>query len=78
MDMSVLDLEKQVPDIIRALKRRKKVIVSYGDKKLALLQPLPDDDVRDNPAFGMWRDRTDLANPDAVVRAIRQGRKHAL
>lgn len=79
MDSSILDLKKQVPDIIRALNRRKKVVVSYGDKKLALLQPLPEgmsgeEDVRDNPLFGIWRDREEFADPAATVRAMRRGR----
>lgn len=86
MTSSVLDLQKQLPDILRALKRREKIVVSYGRKKLALLQPLSDDadresdegDVRKNPAFGMWRDREEFADPAAFVRAVRRGRDHAL
>lgn len=77
MGSSVLDLKKQLPDILRALKRQEKVVVSYGDKKLALLQPLPEgadveNDIRDNPAFGIWRNREDLADPAAYVRVSRR------
>lgn len=83
MASSVLDLKNQLPDILRALNRQEKVVVSYGDRKLALLQPLPEgvdaeSDIRDNPAFGIWRDREDLADPAAYVRTIRRGRGHAL
>ncbi len=83
MASSVLDLEKQLPDVLRALKRQEKVVVSYGRKKLALLQPLPADadtegNVRDNPLFGIWRDREEFADPAAFVRSIRRGRDHAL
>ncbi len=83
MASSVLDLKKQLPDILRALKRQEKIVVSYGNKKLALLQPLPESadvesDVRSNPAFGMWRDREEFADPAAFVRSIRRGRDHAL
>ncbi len=83
MASSVLDLKKQLPDILRALKRQEKIVVSYGGKKLALLQPLPESvdvesDVRNNPAFGMWRDREEFADPAAFVRSIRRGRDHAL
>ena len=83
MNESVLDLKKQMPDILRALKRREKVIVSYGGKKLALMQPLSEGeketmDIRSNPAFGMWSERDDLVDPASVVREMRKGRGHAL
>ena len=82
MDSPVLNLEKQLPDILRALKRQEKVVVSYGRKKLALLQPLPDgtaeNDIRESPVFGMWRDRKDFADPAAAVQRVRKGRGHAL
>lgn len=82
MASSVLDLEKQLPDVLRALKRREKVVVSYGSKELALVQPLSEgadaDDVRNSPLFGIWRDREEFADPAAFVRSIRRGRNHAL
>lgn len=28
-------------------------------------------DIRDNPAFGLWRDRDDLTDPVAAVRSLR-------
>lgn len=33
---------------------------------------------RSDPAFGMWRDRGDFAEPASVVRKIRRGRDSAV
>lgn len=81
MSSSVLDLQKQLPDILRALKRKEKIVVSYGKKKLALIQPIseaeppkktyPEGDLRNSPLFGIWKDREDMADPAAYVRSIR-------
>ncbi len=86
MSSTVLNLEKQLPDILRALKRQEKVVVSYGKKKLALIQPLaedvapkavyPEGDIRNDPLFGIWKDREDMADPAAYVRSIREKRRY--
>jgi hypothetical protein len=33
--------------------------------------------VAEHPAFGMWKDRPDLAKVEAAVRKLRKGRPHA-
>lgn len=85
MDAPVMDLKKQMPDILRALKRKERVIVSYGRKKYAVMQPLQEDDIDkevddlcNDPAFGMWADHKDMENPSAWVRKLRKGRDHVV
>lgn len=76
MTTSVLDLEKQLPEVLRALKRKEKIVVSYGKKKRAVIEPIPEDDIRNSPLFGIWRDREDMADPAAYVRSIREKRRY--
>ena len=83
MKASILDLRRRMPDILKALDRRESVVISYRGKDRALLQPLPaksDEpvDPRDDPAFGLWRDRDEWADPAAAVRRLREGRGHAV
>ncbi len=81
MDDSILDLKKQMPDIVRALKRRERVVVSYDGGSLAVIQPISEmkvENLRANPLFGIWKDRKDLEDPDAVVRSWRKGRDYVI
>jgi antitoxin (DNA-binding transcriptional repressor) of toxin-antitoxin stability system len=81
---SILDLRRRMPTILKALDRRESVVISYRGKDRALLSPLPRDaampalDPRDDPAFGLWRDRDDMPDPVAAVRRLLEGRDHAV
>ncbi|MCL2001282.1 MAG: prevent-host-death family protein [Planctomycetes bacterium] len=83
MRASILDLRRRMGDILKAIDRRESVVISYRGKDRAILHPLPETsaepfDPRTDPAFGIWRDRDDLADPVAAVRLMREGRSHAL
>lgn len=82
MRTSILDLQRRMPDVLKALDRRETVVLSYRGKDRALLRPLPsapDASIapRDDPAFGLWKDRDDWTDPAAAVRRLRTGRGHA-
>ena len=78
MGNPVLDMEKQMPAILRALKRWTKVAVSCNGQNLVLMHSPPEKtkaaDIRSNPLFGIWKDRDDFADPAAAVRMLRKGR----
>ena len=83
MKASILDLRRRMPDILKALDRLESVVISYRGKDRAVLSPLSEksdkpDDPRADPAFGLWRDRDDVADPVKIVRRWREGRDHAL
>ena len=83
MRASFVDLRKKSGEVVRALKRNESVTVWYRGKPAAIMQPLPSKaggNVRaqDHPAFGLWKDRADLAAPAAYVRRLRRGRHHGL
>ena len=54
----------------------------YRGKKKAVISPVGSsgsaEDMIKHPAFGMWRDRRDLADVGRVVRALRKGRHDAV
>ncbi|MCL2648966.1 MAG: hypothetical protein FWD61_18530 [Phycisphaerales bacterium] len=83
MKASILDLRRRMPDILKALERRESVIISYRGKDRALLTPLPGEtkaslaDLLADPAFGLWKDRAEYADPVAAVRRMRK-RRYAL
>ena len=83
MEASILDLRRRMRDVLRALDRNEPVTILYRGKKRAVLQSWRNAErrggsVSDHAAFGMWKDREDLADVAAVVRDLRKGRGHAL
>jgi hypothetical protein len=69
-------------DILRALDRNEKVTILHRGKERAVLLPLkkarlPKMSARDHPAFGMWRDRSDMRDVRAYVRKLREARPSA-
>ena len=78
MKASVLDLRRRMKDILRALERNESVTLFYRGRPNGIIQPLAGTKargkVRDDPAFGMWKDRKDMKDVDAFVRSLRKDR----
>ena len=76
MKASILDLKRRMKDILLALDRNESVTILYRGKEKAILSPIRQRTkapVKDHEAFGMWRDRKDMADVDAYVRNLRKG-----
>ena len=78
MEMTAKALRSQVAAALACVERGEVVTITYRGKPRAKLvgveQPQPLDDGERMPAFGMWRDREDMADVDAYVREARKGR----
>jgi len=85
MQATILDLRRRMPEVLRALDRHERVTILYRGKVRAVLVPADGrprkkgkKHAASHHAFGMWADRTDLADVSSYVRTLRQGRMHAL
>lgn len=82
MKISLITLSKRQDDVLDALKRNEKISVSHNGQVVAVLQPLEIDRKRERmlntPAFGMWADRDDMADPNEWRRSLRKSRRDAL
>ncbi|MBW7863691.1 MAG: hypothetical protein GX580_06590 [Candidatus Hydrogenedens sp.] len=77
MNITVLDMRRNPKKILDAIARNETVTLSHRGKPVARIEPLaPPVKLRasDHPAFGMWADRDDMADPAAFVRELRKGR----
>lgn len=79
MKASFVDLRTRSGEVIRALHRNEAVTVYYRGKPAAVMHPVHDasceaPDPAAHEAFGIWKDRDDLADPAACVRRMRKGR----
>jgi antitoxin (DNA-binding transcriptional repressor) of toxin-antitoxin stability system len=78
MKANIVDLRYRMKDVLRAIDRGETVTVLYRGKERARLMPIAarkrKASVGDDPAFGMWADREDMADPAAYVRKIREPR----
>ena len=83
MDATIVDLRYRMKDVLRAIDRGETVNVLYRGKQKAVLTPVTDDlrikgaKVSEQPFFGLWRDRNDMADPVAYVRQLRRPRRPA-
>lgn len=81
MKATVLDMRRNPKKILEAIARNETVTLSHRGKPFARIEPIEDSQRRsaaDHPAFGMWADRADLADPSAYVRELRKGRFDAI
>ncbi|MCG3196257.1 MAG: type II toxin-antitoxin system prevent-host-death family antitoxin [Candidatus Omnitrophica bacterium] len=81
MKASFLDLRRNPGKILDAINREETVTLSRRGKTMARIVPIQGErtaPVETHPAFGMWRDRTDLESPAQLVRRFRKGRFDAL
>ena len=77
MNASFLDLRTRSREILGALERNEKITLFYRGKPKAVISPIEETEtpkVEDLPAFGIWADRDDMADPAAYVRELRKGR----
>jgi antitoxin (DNA-binding transcriptional repressor) of toxin-antitoxin stability system len=79
MNITVKTLPKRLPDVLAALKKNERVVLSSDGEEVALLQPIPEPDKElkrfmESPLFGMWGDREELSDPSEWVRSIRKPR----
>ena len=80
MEMTAKDLRSKVGAALACVDRGEAVTITYRGKPRARLvgvgldqAPTAADEGR-MPAFGMWRDRDDMEDVDAHLRAQRRGR----
>ena len=83
MNISVKTLSKRLPEVMEALGKNERVVLSHEGKEFALLQPVSDIEaeiqrIKNHPAVGMWDDRDDMKNPTAWVREKRRSRHQTL
>ncbi len=75
MKMTFLELRRRPGKLLKAIDGGQEVTLSRRGKDIARITPLAVDEprmaVRDHPAFGMWADREDLADPAEQVRRLR-------
>ncbi len=83
MNATIVDLRYRMKEVLRAIDRGETVMVLYRGKEKARLMPVlaassavgaGAPGIRNQPIFGLWRDREDLADPAAYVRTLRQPR----
>ena len=81
MEMTAKDLRSKVGAALACVDRGETVTITYRGKPRARLvgvdpdQELPTAGKEERmPAFGMWRDRDDMADVEAHVRGLRKGR----
>jgi prevent-host-death family protein len=81
MKASILDLRRKTGDIIRALEQNETVTISYRGRKKGVIYPVKaaketPEAIAEHPAFGMWRDRSDLEDVEKAIGVLRKGRFH--
>ena len=77
MRATVLDMRRNPKKILDAIARNETVTLTHRGKPVARIEPVAGRDrprVEDHPAFGMWANREDMADPAGWVRNTRKGR----
>jgi prevent-host-death family protein len=78
MKATVLDLRRNPRKILEAIERNEAVTLSKRGKEIARIVPRKEEaaasSIKNTPAFGIWKDRTDMADPSEYVRRMRKGR----
>jgi hypothetical protein len=82
MRIRLTDLPRKMKDVMQALDRCEHVTLLYRGKEWAIIVPSPRPkptlaQLMAHPAFGMWKDRDDMGNPTAYVRAMRTRKRYA-
>lgn len=78
MKATIVDLRYRMKDVLRAIDRGEKVTVLYRGKECAEIRAVQPGEknvpLREQPFFGMWAERDDMADPAAFVREMRKNR----
>ena len=77
MNASIVDLRYNMKRVLRAIDRGETVTVLYRGKERAKLTPIAPTPssrapkTKDQPLFGLWKDREDLSDPASYLRHLR-------
>jgi antitoxin (DNA-binding transcriptional repressor) of toxin-antitoxin stability system len=79
MEVTVLNLRKNITKVIAAINRNERVTLTYRGKRKATIIPFREIKSQkakfaDFPAFGMWKDREDFEDVEKAVRKMREPR----
>ena len=78
MKATVLDLRRNLRKILEAIERNESVTLSKRGREIAHIVPIREAKkpmaLKNSPAFGLWKDRSDMDKPDEYVRRMRRGR----
>ena len=81
MNATIVDLRYNMKNVLRAIDRGETVTVLYRGKERARLTPVPPAPLgsapktRDQPLFGLWKDREDISDPASYLRHLRLPRQ---
>ena len=81
MNATIVDLRYNMKHVLRAIDRGETVTVLYRGKERAKLTPITPAPSRgapktkDQPLFGLWKDREDISDPAAYLRRLRLPRR---
>ena len=81
MNATIVDLRYNMKHVLRAIDRGETVTVLYRGKekaKLTPVAPVPGSGVpktKDQPLFGLWKDRKDMDDPASYLRQLRLPRR---
>jgi len=81
MNATIVDLRYNMKHVLRAIDRGETVTVLYRGKERAKLTPIAPASVggapktKDQPLFGLWKDREDMSDPASWLRRRRLPRQ---
>jgi antitoxin (DNA-binding transcriptional repressor) of toxin-antitoxin stability system len=81
MNATIVDLRYNMKNVLRAIDRGETVTVLYRGKERAKLTPIPaapssgGPKTKEQPLFGLWKDREDISDPDSYLRQLRLPRR---
>jgi len=80
MNASIVDLRYNMKNVLRAIDRGETVTVLYRGKERAKLTPIQPASssgapkTKDQPLFGLWKDRKEMSDPASYLRDLRRPR----
>ena len=81
MNATIVDLRYNMKHVLRAIDRGETVTVLYRGKERAKLTPIAPPPgsgtpkTKDQPLFGLWKDREDMSDPACYLRRLRLPRR---
>src|SRR5579863_7254833 len=81
MNATIVDLRYNMKQVLRAIDRGETVTVLYRGKERARLTPIAPAPgsvtakTKDQPLFGLWKDREDIGDPGSYLRHLRRPRR---
>jgi antitoxin (DNA-binding transcriptional repressor) of toxin-antitoxin stability system len=81
MNATIVDLRYNMKQVLRAIDRGETVTVLYRGKERAKLTPITPatsggaPKTKDQPLFGLWKDREDISDPAAYLHHLRLPRR---